>query len=409
KVRCHRVGQPQTQDVDIFTEHNEECFLDITRTKDRKFHVINSSTLDSSEVHIFSSCPKLQDKQAIHLVRPRQRGVEYYVDHHSDEFIILTNSPKTDDLRTEIAEPLPFRLVRSPSDSPSSEYWTDLLELCSDERIEDVEIFKDYLMVSIKRHGRPAVLVHNRITDTRDELPLPYNGNCAVRPEPNPQFDSATVRLCFSSPVHLESVIEYDMSSLKQSRSVPLTLIHHESALLSGAPPTLLRAYGAYGVSLEPEFRLEDIPLLLRGWVVALAHVSSVKDFLACSRFLLDKGWAAPEQLAATGVSAGGLVVGAALNMNPEYYRAAALHVPFVDPLSAMLSPDLPLTSVEFAEWGNPLTDAAAYSNIRQYAPYDNIKNMVDGKRAPSILVTAGGQDQRVSVWQPAKWVARLR
>ncbi|KAJ1906524.1 hypothetical protein LPJ71_004274, partial [Coemansia sp. S17] len=194
-------------------------------------------------------------------------------------------------------------------------------------------------------------------------------------------------------------------------------------------PPTLVRVYGSYGVSLEPEFRLEDVPLLLRGWVIALAHVrgggelgrewyaagkgaskiNSITDYLSCTRFLLDKGWASSSRLAATGVSAGGLVVGAALNISPEYFRAAALHVPFVDPLSAMLSPDLPLTGVEISEWGNPLSSAASYTTIRKYAPYDNIHDMSGDQPGPSILVTAGGLDQRVSVWQPARWVARLR
>ncbi|KAJ2008442.1 hypothetical protein GGI04_001129 [Coemansia thaxteri] len=260
-------------------------------------------------------------------------------------------------------------------------------------------------MVSVKRQGCPAVFIYNRVSKRRSELQLPYNGSCAVQPEPNPNFEATTVRLGFSSPVHLKSVVEYDMS------------------------PTLVRVYGAYGVSLEPEFRLEDVPLLLRGWVIALAHVrggselgrewysagkgakkpNSVEDFVACARFLLDKGWSGPERLAATGVSAGGLVVGAALNKCPEYFRAAALHVPFVDPLSAMLSPDLPLTSVEVSEWGDPFASAASYKAIRGYAPYDNIGEINSGGHGPSILVTAGGQDQRVSVWQPAKWVARLR
>ncbi|KAJ1738765.1 hypothetical protein LPJ58_007181, partial [Coemansia sp. RSA 1591] len=136
---------------------------------------------------------------------------------------------------------------------------------------------------------------------------------------------------------------------------------------------------------------------------------NSVTDLLSCAQFLLEKGWATPERLAITGVSAGGLVVGAALNRSPEYFRAAALHVPFVDPLSAMLSPDLPLTRVETAEWGAPATDPADYATIRSYAPYDNIRRMGADSQMPSILVTAGGLDQRVSVWQPAKWVALLR
>ncbi|KAJ2782332.1 hypothetical protein GGI15_002947 [Coemansia interrupta] len=466
QVVCHRIGQPQLQDTAIFSDPNDECFVDITRTKDKKFHIINSSTLDSSELRIFPSdtdfwCqghPASNVAQNIRLMRARQKNVECFVDHHDSEFVILTNSPANDGSRSDIAEPLPFRLMRAPTDKPSSDNWVELLSVADDERIDDVEIFKTHIVVSIKRQGRPAVIVYNRSQGSRSELALPYGGNCAVRPEPSPQFDASSVRLSFSSPVHLESVVEYDLNTLKARNSwastplhidaddytvrqikvpykgvsVPMTLIHSRTAhVLNKASPTLVRVYGAYGVSLEPEFRVEDIPLLRRGWTVVLAHVrgggelgrewyssgrglnkgNSVEDLLACTRFLLDRGISASDRLALTGVSAGGLVVGAALNAQPDYFRAATLHVPFVDPLSAMLDPQLPLTSVETAEWGNPLTNVRDYDSICQYAPYDNIRqNMVaSNRRAPSILVTAGGQDKRVSAWQPAKWVARLR
>ncbi|KAJ2024065.1 hypothetical protein IWW57_003878, partial [Coemansia sp. S610] len=462
KVMAHRIGLEQKEDIEIFDEPNHECFVDITRTKDKRFHLVNSSRLDSSKVFIFPSAhnfwqhsSKEANTQALQLVRPRQANVEYFIDHHDGEFIILTNSPKDDKASLPTAEPYPFRLVRAPTASPTSEHWEELLSVGNDELIEDVEIFKSHIMVSMKRQGQPAVYIYDRASGCRSELPLPYKGHCAVRPEPNPQFEAKTVRLGFSSPVHLESVVEYDLASLKQCKSwastplhidsgeykcqrlkvpcgnvyIPMTLIHHESVELSKGPPTLARVYGSYGVSLEPEFRVEDIPLLLRGWVIALAHVrgggelgrewysngkgtnkvNSILDYLSCIRFLLDKGWANSSRVAATGVSAGGLVVGAALNKSPEYFRAAALHVPFVDPLSAMLSPDLPLTGVEISEWGNPLSSSASYATIRSYAPYDNIHQMGSDQRGPSILVTAGGLDQRVPVWQTAKWIARLR
>ncbi|KAJ2164459.1 hypothetical protein GGH15_003916 [Coemansia sp. RSA 562] len=458
KIRYHCIGHPQCNDIDIFVEEDDECFVDITRTKDKKFHIINSSTLDSSEVYVFSSSAigtDTSDSVNAQLLRRRQRGVEYYADHYEGEFVILTNSPVNDDSDVSIGEPLPFRLMRAPSALPSSKNWKPLLCVADDERIEDVEVFRDYIMVSVKRQGRPVVIIHNRVSKSNSELPLPNGGNCVVRPDSNPQFDTSTVRLCFSSPVHLESTIEYNMATQTPHKSwtstplhinpddyviqherassdglqVPVMLIRHKSISLASQPPTLMRVYGAYGVPLEPEFRVEDIPLFLRGWVIALAHVrgggelgrewyaggkgknksNSVTDLLSCAQFLLEKGWATPERLAITGVSAGGLVVGAALNRSPEYFRAAALHVPFVDPLSAMLSPDLPLTRVETAEWGAPATDPADYAKIRSYAPYDNIRRMGADRQMPSILVTAGGLDQRVSVWQPAKWVALLR
>ncbi|KAJ2849103.1 hypothetical protein J3B02_003839 [Coemansia erecta] len=347
--------------------------------------------------------------------------------------------------------------MRAPTEHPEADGWKELLSVSDSERIEDVEVFEKHIVVSIKRQGLPAVIVYNRPLGSRAEIRLPYNGYCTVRPEPCPQYNASTVRLSFSSPVHLESVAEYNLDSLKMCNSwsatplhidsndfvirqvrvpngnvlVPMTLIHPEAAYWSQkTSPTLIRIYGAYGVSLEPEFRLEDVPLLRRGWTIALAHVrgggelgrqwyadgkclnkqNSVSDLLACSRYLLEKNWSVTSKLALTGASAGGLVVGAALNAEPNYFRAATLHVPFVDPLSSMLDPDLPLTGVEVSEWGNPLASSQDYDNISSYAPYDNIESLgSNNKPMPSILVTAGGQDKRVSVWQPAKWVARLR
>ncbi|KAJ2637604.1 hypothetical protein GGF44_002923 [Coemansia sp. RSA 1694] len=268
KVMGHITGHCQSKDIVVFDEPCHECFVDITRTKDRQFHIINSSKLDSSEVHVFPSShnfwqQSLRDAnmQALRLVRPRQPGVEYFVDHHDGEFVILTNSPTDDGPALAKAGPLPFRLVRAPTASPTSEFWTELLSVGSDELIEDVEIFRRYIMVSMKSQGRPAVYIYDRVSGRRAELPLPYGGNCTVRPEPNPQLEAATVRLGFSSPVHLESVVEYDMSSMSQRKSwastplhinsseyivrrlkvpcggvdVPMTLIHHESTELSKA------------------------------------------------------------------------------------------------------------------------------------------------------------------------------
>ncbi|KAJ2161577.1 hypothetical protein GGF46_001347 [Coemansia sp. RSA 552] len=446
KVCGHRIGQPQGKDTDVFVEEDNECFVDITRTKDKMFHIVNSSTLDSSEVHVFrSDCtgpetsgPAAVPPTGVQLLRRRQKGVEYYVDHYGDEFIILANSPPSGDFAEPVSNPLPFRLLHAPSANPTSENWRELLHMADGESIDDVEIFRDYIAINIKRRGRPAAIIHSRVSNSNSELPLPYGGSCAVRPEPNPQFESSAVRLCFSSPIHMDSVVEYDMATLTPRRSweatplhinpgdyairhehvpsgsvqVPMTLIHHKAVSLSRAPPTLIRVYGAYGESLEPEFRLEDIPLLLRGWAVVLAHAAAnwaESDLLSCARYLLDSGQAVPDRLALTGVSAGGLAAGAALNTSPELFRAATLHVPFVDPLSAMLDPDLPLTGVENAEWGNPAKNSKDFTAMRSYAPYDNIGPMCTSSKAPSILVTAGGQDQRVSAWQPAKWVARLR
>ncbi|KAJ1939469.1 hypothetical protein FBU59_004111, partial [Linderina macrospora] len=213
KVMGHSIGDKQSADITIYEEHDTECFLDITCTKDKEFFIVNSSTLDSSELHVFSSkfdfwtADKEQRKNALKLVRPRQKGVEYFVDHQGSDFLILTNSPADDTQRSDIAEPLPFRLVRAPTQTPSSGSWEEVMTVQDNERIEDLEVFKDYFMVNIKRRGLPAVLIFDRKMGKRSELKLPYNGNCAVRPDANPQLDTSFVRLSISSPVHLDSVV----------------------------------------------------------------------------------------------------------------------------------------------------------------------------------------------------------
>ncbi|KAJ2675410.1 hypothetical protein IWW42_001196 [Coemansia sp. RSA 1085] len=417
KICCHQIGKPQHTDTDIFTEQDDECFVDVTRTKDAKFIIINSSTLDSSEVRVFPVSDIVLEKAGkpnTKLLRSRQRGVEYFADHYGEEFVILTNSPLDDSLLSLKGHTLPFRLMKAPSACPESGNWRELLSVADDEKIEDVEIFRDYIMITVKRQGRPAVIVHDRVANTNAELQLPNRGNCVVRPGANPQFDTTIARLSFSSPVHMDSVIEYNLKTLKACKqwasvplhmdtdeyvihrecvennnvSIPMTLIHHKSVdLAHGGGSELGREWYSAGKGQNKS--------------------NSVSDLLHCAQSLLERGWTTPEKLAVAGISAGGLVVGAALNRSPEYFRAAALHVPFVDPLSAMLNPDLPLTKVETAEWGNPATSVSDYKTIQSYAPYDNIRNARSDR--PSILVTAGGLDQRVSVWQPAKWVARLR
>ncbi|KAJ2847571.1 hypothetical protein IWW36_003788 [Coemansia brasiliensis] len=261
QICCHQIGTPQQTDTDIFTENDDECFVDITRTKDAKFIIINSSTLDSSEVRVLAIndiIPKKAGKLNTKLLRSRQRGVEYFIDHYGEEFVILTNSPLDDSLSDLKDQTLPFRLMKAPSKCPESNNWRELLSVASDEKIEDVEIFRDYIMITVKRQGHPAVIVHDRVANTNAELQLPNKGNCVVRPGSNPQFNTSIARLSFSSPVHMDSVIEYDLKTLKARKqwasvplhinpdeyivhreyvansniSIPMTFIHHKSVEL---------------------------------------------------------------------------------------------------------------------------------------------------------------------------------
>ncbi|KAJ2233800.1 hypothetical protein IWW45_003905 [Coemansia sp. RSA 485] len=237
RVMGHRIGRPQTEDAVVFDEPDAECFVDITRTKDKRYHIVNSSTLDSSELRVFrSDCDFWQTQSCgpshcgqIRLIRRRQKNVEYFIDHHSGEFVILTNCPKDPSSFDSVVEPLPFRLLRAPTEQPEAKDWTELLSVSDSERIEDVEVFEKHIVVSVKRQGLPAVVVYNRPLDSRAELRLPYNGNCTVRPEPSPRYNASTIRLSFSSPVHLESVAEYNLDTLDMCNSWSATPLHIDS------------------------------------------------------------------------------------------------------------------------------------------------------------------------------------
>lgn len=273
KLVGHRIGTNQDfGDIDIYEEADQECFVDITRTKDKQFHVINSSALGSSEIRIFPSQHDFWQTDTgnrpsvLCLMRKRQKGVEYFVDHHNNEFVILANSPPISttapgSIGSHSQDPLPFRLLRAPTARPTSEHWNVLFSVSENENIDDVEVFRDHIMAVIKnKQGHPAVVVYNRLTDTHQELAIPHEGNCTVRPEDNPQFDISTVRLGFTSPVHLKTIVEYDMNTMKSLRTwlsdplhvdpneyivqrvkiashdgvdVYMTLVYHESVLLS--------------------------------------------------------------------------------------------------------------------------------------------------------------------------------
>ncbi|KAJ1741833.1 hypothetical protein LPJ68_002500 [Coemansia sp. RSA 1086] len=319
KICCHQIGKPQHTDTDIFTEQDDECFVDVTRTKDAKFIIINSSTLDSSEVRVFPVSDIVLEKAGkpnTKLLRSRQRGVEYFADHYGEEFVILTNSPLDDSLLSLKGHTLPFRLMKAPSACPESGNWRELLSVADDEKIEDVEIFRDYIMITVKRQGRPAVIVHDRVANTNAELQLPNRGNCVVRPGANPQFDTTIARLSFSSPVHMDSVIEYNLKTLKACKqwasvplhmdtdeyvihrecvennnvSIPMTLIHHKSVdLAHGGGSELGREWYSAGKGQNKS--------------------NSVSDLLHCAQSLLERGWTTPEKLAVAGISAGGLVL----------------------------------------------------------------------------------------------------
>ncbi|KAI9312978.1 prolyl oligopeptidase family-domain-containing protein [Dichotomocladium elegans] len=442
KVYAHKLGTEQAQDILVYEEQDDTAFVDITSTKDMKYITINSNSLSSSEIrvidasHVYNIAAKQGNNilPELTLIEPRRKGVEYY-----DAFYILTN---TDGAKN-------FKLARAPDGRVSKQYWKDVVTVADNEKIEDVDVFKNHIVIYGRREGLPMILCYDLKTRQATPIDLPERF-CVIQPGTNVDFDTDTFRFSLHSPFAHEATYDYEMSTRRlkpvrvqpihrksqytctrmyapshDGKEVPMTLIHRKDIKMNGKNPVLLRSYGAYGVSTDPDFRIEHFPLLERGWVIALAHVrggselgrkwyedgklmhkmNSFYDFISVAEHLIRSKVTSSNYISALGTSAGGLLVGAMMHMRPELFKALVLRVPFVDPLSAMLNPDLPLTQIEYPEWGNPSTNNNAYDLIEKYSPYENVR----GNPLPAIYITAGLKDQRVAYWQPLKLVARLR
>ncbi|KAI7861602.1 prolyl oligopeptidase family-domain-containing protein [Spinellus fusiger] len=391
QVYLHRIGTHQEEDVLVYEEKEDTVFVDITSTKDKKFITINCNSLSSSEARVIDATLKREQGQppTLRRIKARVPGLEYYADHHGSTFYLLTNAHGATN----------FKLVRFPDTLIEDAVWEDVITMKETDKIEDVDLFQNFIVVYGRREGLPIILCYDVTTRTAHTVDLPEQF-CVISPGTNLDFTTDSFRFSLSSPFTHESTYEYDMTHRQLK---PIRIPH-----MQGRNPVLMRSYGAYGISTEPDFRIEHFPLLERGWVIALAHVS-FKDFISVAEHLVHTKVTSPSSMAAVGTSAGGLLVGAMLHMRPDLFKALVLKVPFVDPLSAMLNPNLPLTQVEYPEWGNPTLDKTTYEYIQDYSPYENVEHLKTTCPMPSVFITAGLKDQRVSYWQPLKLVARLR
>ncbi|KAG0367334.1 hypothetical protein BGZ54_004056 [Gamsiella multidivaricata] len=414
QIWAHQVGTPQESDVLIFQEDDDSIFVDVGSTKDHRFVTINGNSLSSSEVRVFDaghdiSTGKLPE---LKVVTSRVEGAEYYVDHHDDQFYILTNdNPKKT-----------FRVMRAHRSNPGRESWVELMGARDNEKIEDVDIFKNFMVIYAKRDALPVISCYHFETGAVHEVPLPEQF-CTIGAGVNLEYETDSFQFTLNSPYAHEATYEYDMASrvmtalrvhpihrLDRSKymctrinvdaedghtKIPVTLLHRKNMQLNGRNPTLMRAYGAYGVPTDIDFRMEHFPLLERGWIIALAHVrggselgsmwyqqgklwnkrNTFTDFINVAEHLVEAGYTNPRRLTASGVSAGGLLMGAVCNMRPDLFRAMILNVPFLDPMTTMLDPEIPLTKVEYLEWGNPAESTEMYDYMASYAPYDTIPN----------------------------------
>ncbi len=441
----HGVGTSQGSDTLIVEESDERFHLGVHRTKDGAFVVVAMRSKITTEIHVLDASGT---DAPLRLVAPRRQGIELELDHHLGTFLLLTN---------ENAEDFHLLAAAVPEAHVT---WTELIPHRPGIRLEGVEVFDRYLACYERVDGTPRIRVHHiaGAGDLREPLGGGWLVDCPEMPSaswggPNPEHDSAVLRYGYSSLVTPRSDYDLDLDTrqaVQRKRQpvlggydpagflterlwteagdgvkVPISVVRRRDVPLDGTAPCLLYGYGAYEISIDPVFSSLRLSLLERGFVFAIAHVRgggelgrawyedgkalakphTFTDFLACARHLVAEGYTSPERLVARGGSAGGMLMGAIANLAPELFRGIVAEVPFVDCLTTMLDPSLPLTAIEWEEWGDPLSDPGIYAAMKAYSPYDNVRP----QHYPDMLVTTGLEDPRVGFWEPAKWVQRLR
>jgi oligopeptidase B len=431
----HRVGE---RAHDLVYEEGDAAFnIAVHRTRSGEYLVLGVSSLTTSEARVLEAGEPLGRWR---LVAPRAPEQEYDVDHHGDVFYIRVNDTGRN-----------FRLVKAPVASPDRPSWTEVLPHRPQVMLEGVDCFRDHLVLFEREDGLPQVAVTDLRTGGTHRIAFAEAAYSAW-PEANPEFDTRALRYTYESLVTPRSVLDYDMETrqatlLKEQPvlgaydrtlyetervfatapdgvKVPVSIVRRKGLVKDGTAPVLLHGYGAYGFPFPVTFSSNRVSLLDRGVVVALAHVrgggelgkawhdegrmskkrTTFTDFIAVAEFLLAEGYGSRDRLVIEGGSAGGLLMGAVVNLRPDLWRAVVSRVPFVDVVNTMLDESLPLTVGEFEEWGNP-KEKAAYETMRSYCPYTNLAR----KDYPSILVKTSFNDSQVMYWEPAKYVAKLR
>ncbi len=436
RVWRHTVGQPTDKDALVYEESDERFWVSVEVTRSERFILIDASSKVTSEVRYLPADRPLDEPV---VIAPRRQGVEYAVEHHGHRFLILHNDGAED-----------FALAHTSVDAPGE--WTTLVEHQPGTRLLSVDAFSRYLVLGLRRDGLTGLRVMplDGGSDYDIQFPEPIY---AVGPEANLEYDTDSYRLHYVSFVTPDSVYDcdlvtgaltlrkrrpvlggYDPDRYEQHRTwalsddgtrVPISLGCRRGTPRDGSAPAVLYGYGSYETSIDPWFSIPRLSLLDRGVVFALAHIrgggelgrnwyergkllakkNTFVDFVACARHLATEGWTSPGRLVGRGGSAGGLLIGAVANLAPDAFGGLVAEVPFVDALTTILDPSMPLTVVEWEEWGNPLEDPDVYAYMKSYAPYENVAP----RRYPPILVMGSLNDTRVRYHEPAKWVARMR
>ena len=438
KIYKHQLGDDHINDQLIYEEKDSRFFVGMVKSASKRFIFITSSGNNMSEWYFMEADVP---NSKLTLIEPRSEDFEYDVEHHGDRFFIRNNGDGAKD----------FKVSETPISSPKFDNWTDFVSHESGRPIAGIFVFEGYFVLYYRAGGLPRVKIMNLITADTHDLQMDEE-DYSLRVQGGREWDSSVLRYSYASLTTPTAVYDYDMGSRKRelrkqievlggfcsekyrSRRVfaiatdgariPISILCGKDTLLDGSAPLYLYGYGSYGLIIESDFGSARLSLVDRGYVFAIAHVrggmdlgwdwyedgkllnkkNTFTDFIACAEHLISAGYTTKGQIVASGGSAGGMLMGAVANMRPDLFKAIVADVPFVDVLNTMLDDSLPLTTMEYNEWGNP-QERDFYDYIHSYSPYDN----VCAQEYPHMLVTGGISDPRVTYWEPAKWTARLR
>ena len=437
QVRRHVLGETVDRDAVVYEEQDSGFFTGVIPSTSREYIIIGTGDHVTSEVRLI---PASDPEAAPIVVSPRRTGHEYSIDHQGDRFVIRTNDTHKN-----------TRIAIAPGDDPTEPVWAALVDASDSHYIRNVKAFRDFIAVEERIGGLDHVRLIDRSGESR-YVQFPESAYTAGI-DNNPEFDTDILRLEYSSMVSPSTVFDYhadteelevrkvqhvpsgyDASEYVTERvsvtardgvQVPASIVRRKDTPTDGSAPLYLYGYGAYGFAMPPSFSTTRLSLLDRGFIFAIAHIrggddlgyhwyeagkldrriNTFNDFVDVARALVEQGYTSAGRIAIAGGSAGGQLMGAVVNQAPELWGAVAAHVPFVDALNTMLDDTLPLTPIEWPEWGNPIEDRAAFECIRSYSPYDQLER----REYPPMLVTAGLNDPRVTYWEPAKYVAKMR
>jgi len=439
KIFKHKLGSNSEADKLVYFEKDETYDVSVYKSKSRKYLIINSSSTLTSEFRtVLSATPDSK----FTIFQKRTRGLEYSISHYGNSFYIVTNKDKATN----------FKVMKTDEDKPLKENWVDLIPHREDVLLEDIDIFKDYLVVSERSNGLNKIRIMP--WSGKGEYYLPFESETyTAMTTTNLDFDTELLRYSYQSLATPSSAIDFNMrtkektilkehevlggkfdknnyteeriwATAKDGTQIPISMIYKKGILKNGKNPLLLYAYGSYGVTMDCYFSSVRLSLLDRGFIYAIAHVrggedlgrpwydngkllkkkNTFTDFIDCSKHVIAEKYTSTKHLYAEGGSAGGLLMGAIVNMAPKLYNGVIAQVPFVDVVTTMLDETIPLTTGEYDEWGNP-NQKKYYKYMLSYSPYDN----VEAHEYPNLYISTGLHDSQVQYWEPAKWVAKLR